>query len=129
MERIEASYTVTPYQALRRGDIQSFADATRYHLRSAADILLVLSPSGILEAARLDEVLLQLEMGLPTSALPLLQLPVRLGRGELLALHEAGIRSVEAVAYLEDDRLQQLIGKTAALVVREAVPYEAEVSN
>lgn len=118
VERIETTYTVTPYQALRRGDIQGFADTTRYHLRSAADILLAIRPSSGLDPAHLEEVFLQLEMGLPADTLPLLNLPVRLGRGELLALRQVGIRSAEVLAAFDGNRLEQLVGKAAAFVIR-----------
>lgn len=128
VERIETMFTVTPYQALRRGDIQGFADATRFHLRSAADILLALRPSGTLDPARLEEVMLQLEVGLPADTLPLLELSVRLGRGELLALREAGVRSAEALAALDGGRLEQLVGGAAASVIRVKELPEATVA-
>jgi hypothetical protein len=79
---------------------------------------MALRPSGALDPARLEEVLLQLEVGLPVDTLTLLKLPVRLGRGELLALRTAGVRSMEVLADLNADRLEQLVGKAAASVIR-----------
>ncbi len=129
VEQIEAHYTVTPYQAIRRGDIQGFCDTTRYHLRSAADILLALSPSNSLDAERLEEVLLQLETGLPPAALALLGLPIRLGRGELLALYSANIQTVDDFTRLEFDELRQLIGEVFALAVKSSLKaYTSEDS-
>jgi hypothetical protein len=56
----------------------------------------------------------QLEVGLPSSALGLMDLPVPLTRGEYMKLSSAGIMKPEEVWSKTDIELQSLLGKTRA---------------
>src|SRR5690606_28992119 len=77
VSEIERHYSVTPFQgAIRYGHILGFANTTRFHLRSAAEILQVLLIDTEFDSERLDQLLVQLEEGLPCEALPLLELDV-----------------------------------------------------
>jgi helicase len=118
---LEKRYSTTPFQgAVGYGDIIRIADGTRYHLRSAHQILSTLFPEQPDFLKDLDEVLQRLELGLPSSALPLLKLPVSLTRGQYLALMNIGVATPEGVHALGDKRLQDCIGAVAASLLRQS---------
>jgi hypothetical protein len=54
----------------------------------------------------LDEILQRIEFGLPSAALPLTKAPVRLTRGQCLALLSVGVHNVDDLKNLNDDRLR-----------------------
>lgn len=113
-EAIEKTYSINAFSAVGRGNIQGLADVTRYHLRSAADMLLVIAPSNAVSQEELEKVFGRLEFGLPVDALSLLQLPIRLERGILLTFYQAGIRSIKDIDALGIKGLTDLIGKKLA---------------
>jgi helicase len=116
IEAIEQRYTTTPYAgAIGPGDVRRFADNTRFHLRSAQQLLSVLLVGQSPDEDAFDRMLKRLEEGLPSDALPLLELPLRLTRGEYLTLWRAGILSAGAVWDLGADGLDRLLGRTRAL--------------
>ena len=83
VDALEKRYSTTPFAgAIGYGNIIGIADATRFHLRSAHQILstLLLDQPSFLTG--LDEILQRLEFGLPTDALPIAKLVVRLTRGQ-----------------------------------------------
>lgn len=86
---------------------------TRFHLRSAADILSVLlldrNPEG-----DLNLLLTSLEAGLPSAALGLLQIPITLNRGEYLTLFRARIINVGQLWSLAPTQLKELLGERRA---------------
>jgi hypothetical protein len=106
LERIETTYTLTPFYPIEYGNIRGFGDTTRFVLRSAAEIARLIFPDALLDV---DSILLQLEFGLPAEALPLLELPIPLSRGEYLALWQAGKVQMEAVTAMPEEDLKQLI--------------------
>jgi helicase len=86
VDEVERRYSTNPYQGtVSYGDITRIADSTRFHLRSAHQILAALWPEQANFLSDLDETLRRLEFGLPVSALPLLRLPTVLTRGQYLA--------------------------------------------
>ena len=112
---MEKLYTITPFQgAVAGGDIRAIADTTRFHLRSAAQIASILVPADGPYPAAMDALLRQLETGIPARALDLLNLPVLLGRGEYLALVEAGATTVSGLWAMEHERLQAILGPERA---------------
>jgi replicative superfamily II helicase len=112
---IEKTYSPTPYAgAIRYGHIIGFANTTRYHLRSVADILQVLILDAAFDADRFDRLLIQLEEGLPEHALELLRLPILLTRGEMLELHRQGLASAEALKGSVSHALASILGKARA---------------
>ena len=112
---IEKKYSVTPYGgSVGAGDIRRFADRTRFHLRSAFDIADVLLLGEGPDEKVVDRLLRQLEVGLPAGALGLLDLPLRLTRGEYLALHEAGFEQAEEVRKAPTSGLSGHVGETRA---------------
>jgi replicative superfamily II helicase len=119
IEEIEAEFTTTPYSGrIEHGDIRRFADTTRFHLRSAADIFLILVPHSSI-AQEIDTILTRLEAGLPEGALGLLHSPVPLTRGEYIRIYEAGITTVDDLLGTPESILTTLLGKTRAKSVEE----------
>jgi helicase len=119
IDALERQYSTTPFQgAISYGDIARIADGARFHLRSAHQILSALFPDQPEFLARLDEVLQRLEFGLPSTALPLVNLPVRLTRGQYLALVNAGAGTPEKVHALSDGRLRDCVGAEAIAMLR-----------
>jgi len=118
---LERIHTTNPFQgSVTYGDVTRIAESTRFHIRSAHQILSALWPehAGFLEA--LDDVLRRLEFGLPAPALPLLRLPIELTRGQYLALHAAGACSAEAVAAMSDEQLAACVGASRVAELRGA---------
>ncbi|WP_375786913.1 DEAD/DEAH box helicase [Bradyrhizobium sp. Pha-3] len=116
---IEKRYSTTFIAgAVGYGDVARIADSTRFHLRSAHQIVSALFPNQPDFLAGLDEVLRRLEFGLPANALSLIDLRVPLARGQYLALAEAGCASSDDVRSLSDDRLIECIGGYAAALLR-----------
>lgn len=108
---LERHYTTTPFQgAMNYGDIIRIVDGTRFHLRSAHQILTVLFPQNSEFLTELDEILTRLEFGLPVEALPLLKLLIPLTRGQYLALHSAGLLTPEEVISQPQHMLTKYIG-------------------
>ena len=110
-ERIETEFSTSAYSGrIEYGDIRRIADSTRFHLQSASHILAVL----LLDAtpqAELEKLIKQLEMGLPSSAIGLLDLPIPLTRGEYMKLTSAGMLTTTQVWEKTDAELLPLLGK------------------
>ena len=116
---LEKRYSTTPFGgAIGYGNIIGIADATRFHLRSAHQILATLFPDQPDFLQGLNEILQRLEFGLPADALPLTKVSVRLTRGQYLALLSAGVRNANDLNNLDDDRLRQCVGLGAAALLR-----------
>lgn len=112
---IESYYSISPYQgAIRYGHILGFANTTRFHLRSAAEILQVLVLDSEFDSERLDQLLVQLEVGLPWKALSLLELNVPLGRGQLLELYKLGVHAPEDLADFDPAKVLKAVGEESA---------------
>ena len=119
VDTLEKRYSTTPFAgAIGYGNIIGIADATRFHLRSAHQILATLFPDQPDFLKGLDEILQRLEFGLPSAALPLTKAPVRLTRGQCLALLSVGIRNVDDLKNLDDDRLRHCVGSGTASLLR-----------
>ena len=63
----------------------------------------------------------QLEVGIPAAALPLMDVPFALTRGEYLALHSSGINDLAALQAADQARLIALLGKRRAMQLIQAV--------
>ncbi len=116
IEQVEANATTNPYQgAITAGYVRGFADAARFHLRSAFDIasiaLVVDAPS----AEAIEEMLCRLEFGIPPSVVPMArERNLGLQRGELLALLRAGVDSLEKLKALSPTDLAIAVGEMRA---------------
>jgi hypothetical protein len=111
VDELERRFTTNFIQgAIGYGDIVRIVEGTRFHLRSAHQILAALFPENPNFLARIDELLLRLEFGLPSSALPLTKLQISLTRGQYLALIGFGCNGVADVNNLSDQQLTACIG-------------------
>lgn len=115
MQTIEQRYSPNPYWGrIGYGDVRKFADATRFHLRAAHQIMTVLYVQGGPTEEAIDTLLKQLEVGIPADTLDLLALPVSLSRGEYLALRKAGVRTASELWALSGEVLKKIIGDSRA---------------
>lgn len=122
---IETSFTVNPFFSIGAGDIRGFADLARFHLAAAFEIAdIVLRGQGP-SAEDIEALLAQLEVGIPASALGLLDLPVSLGRGSYLALHSAGLNGPDAIWALEKKTLVEVLGIQVAGLLDGARPLRS----
>jgi helicase len=118
VEEMERRYTKPFGGAISYGNITGIAEATRFHLRSAYQILAALFPDRPEFLQGVDEILERLEFGLPSAALPLANLSVPLSRGQCLALWNAGVTTFEALSTLNDERLRDCVGALIATQLR-----------
>lgn len=115
INEIERNYTINPRQgSVAGGDIRAISDTTRFHLRSAFQIVSVLAPTDTPNPEVTDALIRQLETGIPAKALDLLHLPVSLGRGEYLALFGAGVTRVSEVWVMSPDQIKTILGTELA---------------
>jgi helicase len=115
IEEIEKRYTANPFQGVvNYGDIIRITDATRFHLRSAHQIIAALVVDNPDWLAQADRLTTRLELGLPEAALPLLDLPVRLTRGQYLTLFRAGLTRASDVLALGPTELARHVGEQSA---------------
>ncbi len=120
-ERIEAEYTMNPYQGkVGYGDIRRFADATRYHLRTVAPIASLILVDRCPTGESIDILLKQLEVGVPRDSLDLLKLPIGFERGEYLALYGKGIKTYEAFWAVPGENLIRILGSDRAAEIEKA---------
>jgi replicative superfamily II helicase len=108
---IERAFTANPFSAVSGGSVRAIADATRFHLRSAAAIAQVAAPGASPDPDGMEELLRQLEAGLPADALDLLALGLPLARGEYLALAAAGLRTAAGVRAAPRAALAAVLGQ------------------
>ena len=127
ISEIESTFTVNPFYNIGAGDIRSFADFARFHLTAAFEIIDVLLFGQGPSAEDVEKLFAQLEVGIPASALGLLDLPISLGRGTYLALHHAGIIQPASVWELTEERLREIVGTVAATAIWAARPRPAAV--
>ncbi len=115
VEKIEKRYTVTPFQGkVGYGDIRGIADTTRFYLRSASQIAQLLVVNMNPHTESLDDILRRLEVGLPSEALPLLNIPFPLERGEYLQLRASGVLNESQFQGLAGEQLREILGKSRA---------------
>lgn len=122
VETLERNYSTTPFQgAVGYGDIVRIADATRFHLRSAHQILSTLMHDQPEFIMALDRILQRLEFGLPDAALPLLELPLPLTRGQYLELWRMGCGQVADVRARTEAEISGPLGSTTAQKLHAAL--------
>jgi helicase len=122
MENIERNASANAFSAVGKGNVLGFAEATRFHLRSAANIVEALliqnGPSG----DDIENVLLQLEFGLPLDHLDLLNVGVPLTRGECLTLGQNGVKTAESLWETAPSQLQAWLGMPRVRELEKARP-------
>jgi helicase len=105
------------------GNIVGVADATRFHLRSAHQILSTLFPDQPVFVKGLNELLRRMEFGLPASAPGLAALPIRFNRGKCLSLSSAAINTPDALRALGDHCLRDYID---VVIVSQLRPHPTD---
>jgi replicative superfamily II helicase len=126
MEEIEQRFSATPYQGrIGFGDVRRFADATRFHLRSAHQIVGIMFIGRGPDEESIEQILRQLETGIPADSLALLTLPVDMARGEYLALRNAGVRSPADLWKLDNDAMTRILGKKRAKEIESIRPAQS----
>ncbi len=107
-ETIEANFkSKNPYLGnIEYGDIRSIADLTRFQIRSAFKIATLIFPGQMLDEQEIDKLLKRLEVGIPESALFLLELPLSMTREEYLAIINMGILNKESLFATVSERLE-----------------------
>ena len=75
----------------------------------------------------MDNILKQLEVGIPENALTMLEIPISLERGEYLALHSNGAKDMDSFWRLSEDELTKLLPKNKVESLEQLRP-ESEPS-
>ncbi|HXS54010.1 MAG TPA: DEAD/DEAH box helicase [Usitatibacter sp.] len=128
-EEIERHFSPTPYQGrVTYGDIRRIADATRFHLRSAQQVIAVLVTDDVEILRSIDATLESLEVGLPRESLGLLDMRASLNRGQYLALHQAGVRSKEATYELPKEQIVAIVGQRGYDAIEKTRPATAKTN-
>jgi len=123
IEDIERYFSPNPYQGrVSYGDVRRIADATRFYLRSAQQIIAVLVTDDTSILTAIDDTLRSLEAGLPRECLGLLDLPIALNRGQYLALNANGTKTVQEVWKLPLAQLIPLLGERTAQELEKKRP-------
>jgi helicase len=122
LEKIEDEFSTGQYYyRLEHGDVRRFADLTRFHLQSAAELLSIIL-AGQVSPPDVDLVIRQLEVGIPSESLALLDLPIPLTRGEYLSLSAYGVRTVSQLWEMDPTILKEAVGSTSLLRLEELRP-------
>lgn len=112
VDELERQYSPNPFQGrIGLGDVRRFADATRFHLRSAHQIVGIMFIGRGPDEESIEQILRQLETGIPADSLALLTLPIPLGRGEYLALRNAGVKRPTHLWALQTEAIIRILGK------------------
>lgn len=115
VETIEQQYSTTPYQGrIGYGDIRTFADNTRFHLRSLYQIANVMLMGQLANGNQIEILLKRLEIGIPSDTVELLSIPIPLTRGMYLALHNMGIKNTIEFWKLPEINIISILGKQFA---------------
>ncbi|KAB8333631.1 DEAD/DEAH box helicase [Scytonema tolypothrichoides VB-61278] len=119
VEEIERLFTTNPYAApFYYGDVRNIADSTRFHLRSIRQIVALLLVSTLAFEEEIDNLLLQLEIGIPADTLDLLKLPISLSRGDYLALRKADVMTCNQLWQKTDVELNSLLDSVTVARLR-----------
>lgn len=114
LNEIEQTYSINRmFAAVSYGDITNIANTTRFHLRSAIQIVSLLIPDPLKFNEEVDALLNQLEVGIPKAAIPLIGIP-GIRRGDILALYKAGITSPNDLKGLSELELLEMLGPDAS---------------
>jgi len=126
IQAIERTYSVPFGGQIQQGDIQRFADGTRFFLQSAGAILAALGIIADGREAEFEHAMAELEFGVPAALLDFVRRPLSIPRGECMALAQVGVRTLDQLLALEPERLTQILGTTlAARLQREIAKLAA----
>jgi helicase len=121
VDEIERRYSPNAFSTIAAGDITGYADSSRFYLQSAFKMASVIFGGVGLTEAEVTGLTRQLEVGIPAAALPLMDVPFALTRGEYLALHSSGINDLAALQAADQAKLIALLGKRRAMQLIQAI--------
>ncbi|MEO0771153.1 MAG: hypothetical protein AAFY72_17305 [Cyanobacteria bacterium J06649_4] len=124
IQTIEERYTVQSRYQIARGDIQGIADTTRFYLRSAYEIVSILTPESAPEPESMERFLTSLETGVPSALLSLLECPIPLSRGECIALASVEIRTVDEIRETSPEQLEQTLSPETVIALQRWLENE-----
>jgi helicase len=123
IEDIEQRYTVNAFfYAVGYGHIRGIVDTTRFHLRAAHQIASVLFIDRGPDKTSIETLLKQMEEGLPSNALGLLEMPLQLTRGEYLSLFQAGLSTTDDLWKFPPEKINEILGQNRALELEKYRP-------
>ncbi|MBB5366274.1 hypothetical protein [Deinococcus humi] len=122
MADLKNTYKTNAFIVMDAGSIRGSADATCFHLRSVHALASALLVTGDLDAEAFDREVTRLKFGLLKKALGLLELPLRLDRREMLALHARAGSTLEQLRGWSLTDLQSALGEDRGFQVH-AVLY------
>jgi helicase len=93
-------------------NIKSFADFTRFQLRSVHKIITIIFPGDMLNEEAFEDLLKSLEIGIPADCFLLLMPSIEMSREEYLALANADIKTKEALFRTPWEILETLLEPT-----------------
>jgi len=125
VDEIERRYSPNAFSTIAAGDITGYADSSRFYLQSAFKMASVIFGGVGLTEAEVTGLTRQLEVGIPAAALPLMDVPFALTRGEYLALHSLAINDLAALRAADQPRLIALLGKRRAMQLIQATALPA----
>lgn len=120
IQTIEKRYSVPFGGQIQNGDIQRYADGTRFHLQSAHQILSALLGMDSAKELEFESIISQLEFGVPPEMTIFMRAPFSLSRGECLSLAERGIRSPLELTAAAMELLTDVLGKRRAADIKDA---------
>jgi helicase len=126
VDEIERAYTMNLFSPFSYGDIRSIADGTRFHLRSARQIVALLLVNPPVFEEEIDTLILQLESGIPADVHDLLKLPADLPRGDYLALRTANVMTCEQLWSLTHERIKEILGHVTAARLESLRPQQSK---
>lgn len=122
LDQIERDYTTNPFSGvIGHGDVRKFADATRFHLRAAFEILTLIFPDNGISEEAISKLLKQLEVGIPSDTLELLTLPTSLARGQYLTLSSKGIKTLENIKQQPLEILSSILNQAQLEQIKKIV--------
>lgn len=121
MQELEQRFSVPFGGQIQAGDIQRFAESTRFHLRSAQQIVAVLLTTTPEQEVAFEGVMQQLEFGVPLGLVSFMEAPFYLSRGESLAIGAGGIQSSDGLKATHLSLLAGIVGDLRAKAILEAV--------
>lgn len=94
MQQLETHFTINErWAGVGAGNVRTIVEGLQFRLASVREIVAVAAPERMPDEDALRRFVARLEFGVPDEALPLLELPIALSRGELLTLYSAGVRT------------------------------------
>jgi helicase len=119
VQSIERRFSIPFGGQIQLGDIQRYADSTRFYLQSAHKILAALLAIDQDKEREFEDIASQLEFGVPADLVDLMKSPLGLSRGECLALAANGLRSRTAIRDVPSEMLEGLLGRRRAAQIKE----------